>query len=322
MQKSKERLVTFFDLKLSAYALADRQKYVIPPLPLDQIIAKVEALKVANICPSLKGKNETIYLADIAIDAANQRAVLLINLSDKAASDTVYSDPDSAQYRILQKVGNEGSDFSAHVVINLNPVDHAFMTLLEVTPGLASGKVTRFLTFLFKFCAKVDPVAFKQRHPNNAVDQHGNAILVVTRHVASLVGHPSAAFLQDIQQGTLGMIELIDKRNENLPWDNVGRMREVARSVKLKPGPIAGTNIDRIRDAAARAFRDNYSEARIQFTTASKIGRTVVLETEHLNFAQESIFVRKEKLSGFINPLPTSHEVIHQEIIGKMLPYI
>lgn len=322
MQKSKERMVTFFDLKLTAYALADRQKYLIPPLPLDMILAKVQALKVANICPSLKGKHETIYLADITFDVALQRAVLLINLSDKAASDTVYSDPESAQYRVLQKIGNEGSDFSAHVVINLNPVDHAYMTLLELTPGLSSGKVTRFLTFLFKFCAKVDSGAFKQPHPNGAVNQQGVPILVVTRHVVSLVGYPSDAFLQDIEQGTLGIIELIDKRYENLPWDTVGRTQEVVRSVKLKPGPAAGTNFDRIRDAATRAFRDHYGEARIHFTTASKIGRTVLLETEHLNFAQESIFVKKEKLSGFVNPLPTSHEVIHQEIVGKMLPHM
>jgi hypothetical protein len=302
--------------------MADRQKYAVPPFALDHLIAQVEALKAADTCPSLRGKSETIYLADIDVDAARQRAVLLINLSDKAASDTVYSDPDTAQYRILPKVGNEGSDFSAHVVINLNATDHVYLTILEVTPGLASGKVTRFLTFLFKFCAKVNPVAFLQAHPNGAVDVHGLPVMVRTRHVASLAGHPSDAFLNDIEQGTLGLIELIDKRHENLPWDTVGRTREVARSVKLKPGPAAGTNLDRIRDAATRAFRDNYTEARIHFKTASKIGRSIVLETEHLNFAQESIFVKKEKLEGFVNPLPTSHEMIHQDIIGKMVRYL
>jgi hypothetical protein len=322
MQKSKERLITFFDLKLTAYGLADRQKYSVPAFPLRTLISKIHALKVANQCPSLKGKAETIYLADIDVDQAQTRAVLLINLSDKAASDTVYSAPERGHRRVLQKINDEGSDFSAHIVISLNPTDNVYLTILEITPGLASGKITRFLTHLFKFCSRVDRAAFTQPHPNNAVDAQGRPIRIVTRHVAQLDGHPSDELLRDLEAGTLGTIELIDKRNENLPWDNVGRTREIARTVLLRPGQVAGTNWDRIRDALARAAREHYGEARVRFKTATKIGRTVVLETEHMNLANDSKFVKKEKLEGFANPLDSSHDAINDEMRQKMLRYV
>jgi hypothetical protein len=322
MQKSRERMITFFDLKVTAYGLADRQKYALPAFPLLTLIEKIAALKAANQCPSLKGKAETIYLADIDLVQARTVAVLLINLSDKAASDAVYSAPERAHRRVLPKVGDEGSDFSAHVVISLNAANNAYLTILEVTPGLASGKVTRFLTHLFKFCSRVDRAAFTKPHPNNAVDALGRPMTIVTRHVASLDGHPSADLLRDLEQGTLNDIELIDKRNENIPWDSTGRMREVSRTVILSPGPVAGTNLDRIRDAFVRASREHYSEARVRFKTASNVGRSVLLETEHMNLANDSKFVKKEKLDGFANPLDTSHHVINDEMRQKMLAHL
>jgi hypothetical protein len=322
MQKSKERMITFFDLKLIAYGLADRQKYTVPAFPLVTLIEKIAALKAVDQCPSLKGKAETIYLADIDIDQARTRAVLLINLSDKAASDAVYSAPERQHRRVLPKVGDEGSDFSAHIVIELNPANNVYLTILEVTPGLASGKVTRFLTHLFKFCSRLDRAAFTQPHPNNAVDAQGRPITIVTRHVAQLDGHPSVDLLRDLQGGTLSSIELIDKRNENLPWDNVGRTREMSRSVTLSPGQVAGTNLDRIRDAFARATREHYGEARIRFKTATRVGRSVLLETEHMNLANDSKFIKKEKLDGFANPLDSSHHIINDEMKQKMLRHL
>lgn len=322
MQKSKERIITFFDLKLTAYGLADRQKYAVPAFPLDALITKIQALKAAGQCPSWKGKSEIIYLADMDIDQARTRAVLLINVSDKAAADTVYSAPERGHRRVLPKVGDEGSDYSAHVVIRLNPQDGVYLTILEVTPGLASGKITRYLTHLFKFCSRIDRAAFTQPHPNNAVDRQGRPIMVVTRHVAQLDGHPSADLLRDLDAGTLSSIELIDKRNENLPWDTAGRTREVARTILLKPGQVAGTNRDRVRDALTRGFRNHYGEARVRFKTQSSIGRSVLLETEHMNLANDSKFVKKEKLDGFANPLDASHDAINNELMQRMLRYL
>lgn len=322
MQKSKERLITFFDLKLIAYGMANRQKYGLPAFPLRTLMEKIAVLKGAAQCPSLKGKAETIYLADIDVDQAATRAVLLINLSDKAASDTVYSAPEREHRRVLPKIDDEGSDFSAHVVISLNPVDNVYLTILEVTPGLASGKVTRFLTHLFKFCSRIDRATFTQPHPTNGVDAQGRPITIVTRHVAQLDGHPSDDLLRDLQAGTLSAIELIDKRNENLPWDNAGRTREMARTVILSPGQVAGTNLDRIRDAFARATREHYGEARVRFKTANNVGRSVLLETTHMNLANDFKFIKKEKLDGFANPLDASHHAINDEMRQKMLRYL
>lgn len=322
MQKSKERLISFFDVVVSAHTRGE--KLDLAPFPLLSFMLLIEAWKNAGTCPKLGRKaTETIYLADIKVSADGKRADLLINRSDKDASNVVYSNPESNAVRAFQKVPGEGNDFSAHLVINLKSSTCKYVAALEVAPGLPSGKITRFLTFLLRNCVMNNKVAYSLAHPNGSTNSAGIPNMVVAYHKVEMTGHPSKEFLKSIDGGVLESIELIDKKRKNLNWDTNGNTKEVSRSVMLRVGPKGNArNHSRVKEAAELAFKRKYDEARVRFRTKNGILSTVVLETETMQFANETVYVKKEKISGFTTPIDSSSTVLNGEIVEKMAYFI
>jgi hypothetical protein len=318
MQKSKERIISFFDVVLTAYTYG--QKLSLPPLPLINFMRQVEAWYTAGTCPQMGRKSaETIYLADIKVSTNGKRVDLLINRSDRDASDTVYSNPQNNQVRNFPKNAGEGNDFSAHMVINLVGSGSMYEAALEVSPGLASGKVARFLNHLIRHCIKDNQSAYQVPHPDGSTNAAGVPRVVTAYHKAELTGHPSKDLLNSINGGVLESIEIIDKRKKNLNWDTNGNTKEIQRAVILRVGPKANAkNFSRVKEAAALAFQRHYGEARVKFKTPDGLPSTVTLETQNMQLANDSIYVKKEKISGFTSLLDSSSQQLNSEIVDKM----
>jgi hypothetical protein len=318
MQKSKERLISFFDVVLTAYTYGN--KLDLPPFRLLTFMQQIDAWHRAGTCPKL-GRNsaETVYLADINIQPNGKRVDLLINRSDRDASDTVYSDPQSNAVRSFPKNAGEGNDFSAHVVINLAARGSTYEAALEGSPGLSSSKIALFLNYLIRHCIKSNKPAFRVPHPDGSTDTAGVPRTVTAYHKVEMRGHPSPDLLQSINGGVLDSIELIDKRKRNLNWDSNGNTKEIQRTVSLRVGPKANAkNFSRIQEAAALAVARHYSEARVKFTGPNGVPGTVTLETQTMQLAQDSLYVKKEKISGFSSLLESSSQSLNQEIVDKM----
>jgi hypothetical protein len=322
MQKSKERIISFFDVVLTAHTYG--QKLDLPPFPLVNFIRQIDAWYQADTCPQLgRHSAETVYLADMSISANRKRVDLLINRSDRDASDTVYSNPKIKRRRKLSKNDGEGHDFSAHMIISLVPKGNTYQAALEVSPGLASGKVAWFLNYLIRHCINETKDDYKMPHPDNSTNSAGVQRLVVAYHKVELRGHPSDELLNSINSGVLDSIELIDKRKRNLNWDSNGNTKEIQRSVILRPGPKASArNFNRIKEAASLSFQKNYSEARVKFKAPNGISTTVTLETQHMQLANDTIYVKKEKISGFSSLIDSSSQSLNPEIVDKMAKLI
>lgn len=319
MQKSKERTVSFYDLVLSAHTYG--KKLDLPPLPLLNFLKRIQAWHVAGKCPQWGRKSaETVYLADIKVNASNTLVELLVNRSDRDASDTVYSNPVGNTVRRLPKVAGEGSDFSAHVVMNLVPQGNSYKVVLELAPGLPSGKIQHFLNYLIGFCIREDKAAHHVPDPSGALSPAGTPLTVLAYHKAELRGHPSLDFLNSINGGTLESIELVDKRKRNLSWDSNGHMKEVSRTINLRVGPKANApNFRRIKEAAIIAHQQNYSSAKVRFKTPDGIMSTVTFDTQSTQLANDVIYVKKERISGFSLPLEASYASLNSEIVKKMV---
>lgn len=318
MQKSKERVISFFDAVLSAHTFRD--KLDLAPLPLMNFMQQIAAWHQAGSCPQM-GRNaaETVYLADIEVSPTLMRADLLINRSDRDASNAVYSNPHTNLVRNLPKNAGEGNDFSAHVVISLAPRGASYDVALEMSPGLASGKVARFLNYLIRHCIRANPAAYKLPHPSNSTNAAGVVTKVVAYHKLELTGHPSDELIASLNGGTLESIELIDKRKKNLNWDTNGNTKEIQRAIVLRAGSRANSkNFTRVKEAAALAFQRNYTEARVKFKNFDGIPSTVTLETENMQLANDSVYVKKQKISGFTSLLDTSCQRLNSEVIAKM----
>lgn len=320
MQKSKERTVSFYDLVLSAHTYG--KKLDLPALPLINFLKRIEAWHTAGKCPQWGRKSaETVYLADIKINSSNTRVDFLVNRSDRDASNTVYSNPvGNTPLRVIPKAIGEGNDFSAHVVMSLVPQDNSYKMVLELAPGLPSGKIEHFLNYLIGLCIRENKTAHHVPHPSGALSPTGVPLTVLAYHKAELRGHPSPDFLNSINGGVLESIELVDKRKKNLSWDSNGHMKEVSRTINLRVGPKANAlNFRRIKEAAAVAYLKNYSSARVRFKTPDGIMSTVTFDTQSTQLANDVIYVKKEKISGFSVPLEQSCASLNSEVVKKMV---
>ena len=322
-------MVLFFELKLSATGTSAGEKFNLGPCDLLKLMVDIQKEKLAKdannetyVYLTRKVEAEIMYLSDIRINGTDSIS-LLINLSDRDASNSVYSDPLNKSRRSIAKVGNEGNDYSAHIVVNLIPSENSYVTLVEVSPGLPSRRIENFLNQLFRSCVKCNRSNYLVAHPSGHVDKSGAPVMMVANHRAELVAFPSQEFVNDLNQGFLDSIEIIDTRQRGLLWDNGGGTKEITRSIMLKPvAEMAATNYQKMSDALVIASTQQFGTAKIKFRTQQGIPKTVDLLTASISLAEDSIYVKKEIIDGFSANLDSSFSQIHSEINQKMLAYL
>ncbi|MCY0386283.1 hypothetical protein OVY01_03275 [Robbsia sp. Bb-Pol-6] len=125
MQRDDERLVMFFDIKVTTYTSLGRAGKLmgLKAHTLADLFKIVKKLRAADDLLSMKNRKSTelCYLADLRFEEL-EFLILLINRSDKAAPNLVLSDPMRRERREIIKRRDEGADFSAHMTISLAPV--------------------------------------------------------------------------------------------------------------------------------------------------------------------------------------------------------
>ncbi|SED35418.1 hypothetical protein SAMN02787142_3024 [Burkholderia sp. WP9] len=325
MQKDDERIVMFFDIKVETYASLGRAGKLmgLKAHTLADLFKIVKTLRAADDLLSMKNRKSTemCYLADLRLDDDLEFLVLLINRSDKAAPNFVLSDPVKRQRREIIKRKDEGADYSAHLAIRLVSVaPQTYRAILEVSPGLPSAKITAYLNHVMRLCDLAFPQAFHRPHPDGSVDRDGNPRIVKARHRFELRGHPSTGFFKDLESGKLEGIELLDDKHKDNPWDANGYIVEEKRSVFLHEShqKIKGRIIDAVKSVCAEARKKSFDRMRVKFKTQDEISRTVTLETESAQIADDERYVKKETIRDFPAPLPASFEVISTEISERM----
>lgn len=324
MQKNDHRMVLFFDVKVETYASMGRHGRLsgLKTLPIDKLFHLVDKMRAVDLLahPN-RSRTELLYLADLKLDATRGDLTLLINRSDKAASDYVLSNPERAQRRVIAKRMGEGADFSAHLVIKLKAAKpNTYSAALEVSPGLPSSKINRFLNHLLRMCDLAYPDEFYRPHPDGSTDKDGNPRQVKARHKLELRGHPSDSFLRDLEAGMIERIELIDGRHKNNPWDSNGYILEQSREIYLKPKAkqIPGKIYDVVKSVCGEAHKKHYDVMRIKFKTSTGVDRKVELETDTARVADDERYIKKETIRNFPAPLPASFETISSDIYDRM----
>ena len=120
---------------------------------------------------SAKG-SELLYVADW--DRVGNVVSILINKSDKAISDPVFTVPQEGKRRTAEKEDKEGQDFSAHIVVVL-PYDDLSpaLVLIEYCVGLGVPFVQRLLNEILRTAKSLSPPSYEQNHPDGVLDDNG-----------------------------------------------------------------------------------------------------------------------------------------------------
>jgi len=329
MQRNKERLALYFDLKLESVSTA-RGEYGklegLAPKTLAEMVEYVSKLKddpKQELVWPKRTRGDVLYLVDMVAREGDDHVVLLINRCDPDAADSVFYDPATGTRTRHEKKPGEGADHSSHVALSLTPVSpNVYRAIVEMCPGLSSARIEAFLNYLFRICCMEFKQDFTVEHLAGAVEGEGAEIKPVrvrTKQKCKMMGHLSPEFEQELREGKLTSIELIRLEDQGSPWDDAGELVENSRTVKIResaPGAVA-EKWEAIQQLCGRV-KDKYGQVRVTFRTTEGLTRTAKLETEGAAFAHDSKYIKKRLIDGFEKSLPAAFDAVDEEMRGKL----
>lgn len=324
MQKNNERLIYYFDVSLNATFFSPKAGNVtLTSMPLKDLVdLLISQNKKNRVLRSNRAATETSYISDIELSPDKKSCAILINRSDKSAADVVFSNPVKNIRKNVDKELDEGSDFSAHLLLWLDVQKNGtYLAYLEVCPGFPSVKIEKFLNDASHQCLIDNPKPFLREHPDGSIEKDGKPKMVKVRQRFEFRGHPSKDLLSELNNGHLESIDIIDPEYKNNIWDTEGYIVEHEKVVHLKPSPkdMKMKVFEVLKSVCTQAHTKHYELARIKYRTKDDLPRTVTLETESMQLADDMKFIRKEKISGFKVKLRTSFEKLNPEVVEKMI---
>lgn len=299
-----ERHVRFYDLEINAFVTKGRDgKMVKLPVPsynletlVDFFISMYEEKATQNEFIIMHRKVDDFYLADI--EKTDRKAVLLINRSDHSAPDPTISNPKSRERKVLEKPEGYGNDYSTHVVLSLDE-DNGFYTAIFETARGSSIYGNHIHSFLNKLITDYK-TKFKDKFlcddPESEKENNGSPKQRNWNHKISLRGVIGDDFYEDINNGTMSGIELIDTKNRDSVWDEDMEVKEdkniVYFSVKNSTNDSKGFLS---RFSSKKSVKD-FDNLRIRFIDSNNAAHSALIDIETLHLADETKYVKKTKI--------------------------
>lgn len=319
--RATERNVKYFDCKVGATVRGYKDTSSnVPPVKLGTILRELKGVLDAGTSIQIFNSGETQRWQLVDIEITNDFGILLITRSDKDAADQAIVGLSRKDFKVAAKTRDEGNAYSAHVALRLKPSsDGSFLVLIEESLGINSLLVSRLMVRGIRAASAMGSTAFLYDHPSGALDKHGNLKKLRGRYKVELIGHPSDAFLYELDQGKLLGIEVVDSTATKKFWDAYNATEYVSRTVKLKPLPNPTTPHAKIvASVCENAKLEKMAEVRVRFEDTSQFSHTVVFNAFDGKLVNEDKFVKKASLRNFPGRLDTAFQAIHAEIRDKM----
>ncbi|MBB4091530.1 hypothetical protein HGG72_23290 [Ochrobactrum pecoris] len=273
MLKRSERQVFAYDITVGARAQNA------PPPPLQEIINAWQAMYNVGDCSHEREKGAVIYrIGDIDIDQQGQIARILIRRCDTNAANAVYSHRHTGVPRIAAKQADEGGDRAAHLVLSLaeqSGQPNHYLCHLEGVPGLSHRLVQAMLNAVLKKAITDRRAVFEYAGTNGARVRGGGAKMHSFVPSIELSGHLSQALIQDMENGIIENVTLVNSHAHN----NLGGNQylvESEKSIKIR--------VDRAIPSQGRvttllnAFRTRQADfhtAKVRFKDPSGVSRAI-----------------------------------------------
>ena len=206
----------------------------------------------------LNKETAAIRLRDLQVDEENDILFLLLAYADKNVTDPVFETLENGELRTEPKLEGEGVAVSAHMAIDLRPNEpgvSAYRAVLEDVPGIGRSKIAPFLTALYRQAPRIQWAA-----PDGSVKN--------CRPQFDIDGRMSDTLSNDLREGRLSMIELVQYHVDGDGFDEEGAIVEQVRTLRLSVAPQgAGEHaIDLINRVRGRARELGYPNMKVRWT--------------------------------------------------------
>lgn len=304
----RERWVHFFELHVSS------EPEGAPPVPFADLVPFLLPRIAAGDAFQLRNDNQAAFrILDARYDSdigQNGALILLLQYADKNATDPSFAHLETGAIRTEPKLDGEGVAVSAHVVIDLQPIDgtpNAYRFLLESAPGLGRSSTGPFLKKQCKEASKnnftfTDEATRRQRG---------------LRIAPEILGVPSQSFIDEASHGRIEGIELIKHIHEDHAIDEDGYFREKTYGITIGFSVI-GNALDKALDSLRGYGRDKgYDELKVRYKKSNGKHKSVILGT-----TQEDLMdtlVLKDELIVSDHDLQQSSPMIVDSFAQSML---
>lgn len=310
----KERLIYFYDLKITASSRGFKYAKTITAYDAMQLISTIPASEMHcnlnDLCHIYVSKFEWVD-GDIL--------TILINRSDQNVPNPIFSKFSTQSRREIKKDRHEGQDYSAHIVIKFSTDrSEPALVLIEKNYGLSVSVIKKLFDTLLKNAESITPKAvfFTQNHPDGSMDKEGRLKTYNVSFRSDFLGHVSDSLRDDLNKGTLQSIELITEVEQPGGLDEECYLEEKKSVVILKLNQLHQPVRDKF--AAIVNYLSNkkfsYDFGKIRFKTVSGLNRQIDIEQS----AADTLYVKREKINDFSVDLESSYSDFNNEIIDKM----
>ncbi len=319
--KATERRVKYFDCRIKAKVRGAKGSVsIVQPVDLATILEEFKRLvdSGVDIRTETVGEIQAWRMVDIAVNRKSNRAIVLINRVDSDAADQAIEHRDSGSFRVATKGSREANAYSAHIAFKLKPDGNdAYPALIEEA-GVSSQRLSMLFSRAAKKSQEEGSSVFLYEHPSGAVNDDGDIKTLKGIYSFGFTGHPSADFVNELNNGKLRGIEIINGTSTGYGWDKYNSTHELSTSVFLKPVKQTVTNYKLAKSIVSQAKLKKMDEVRVKFEDADGDGRTLAFDVDTGCILNEDRYVKREYLRNFSARLDTGYQKIHSEIRDKM----
>lgn len=320
------RNVHFFDMVLSSRGKLNRANNPIDfeatPKSITDIAKEIQKLFNSGDNLLQQGRTSTScshYLKDFRLNS--NEIIMLVNRCDPNAPDMVTSDPLNNVQQVHPIPPGHGGDYSAHVIIKTTPVvgDSYYLCMIEtlVGSGLNSTAIKSYLNSILRKCRAEFPENYK------IPDISDPEIKVRHVHQLNFHGHPSASFLEDLENGSISDLEAISYSEQGATLDQSGAIIERYRTIKLKADSNMITDIKKSLSNLRSKLLSEYVEypyLRLRFNDADGNSRSAEILVENGHLVDNDRYVKKFELKSLaVNQ--TGYATINNAIIKEILSH-
>jgi hypothetical protein len=301
--KRTERQIFCYDLTVTA-----RAKHAVPP-PLSDIVGVWQAMYAAGECSHERDKGNVIYrIGDITVDNITQTVRILLRRCDIDAANAVYSHRTTGVPRVATRHVDEGGDRAAHLVVSLKHEKDkptVYLCHLEGMPGISHRLVQAALNSIIKNAITSKKSTFNYPDPSGARLRSGDPKMHSFHPGIELIGHQSEALVQDIENGQLHNITLVDQRPQNQLGGNQ-YLIENEYNIRVKASPnIPSQNRMDALISAIQSRKVDYQKAKVRFTDPNGITRTIDYDIA-TGTPEQQIYVKSYIVSSINPPMDES----------------
>jgi hypothetical protein len=267
-----------------------------------------------------KDPKNRVYISDFTED--DGFVTMLINRGDPTLADTAFIDAVTHEVRTVPPGKNESQGWSAHLVISKYVNKNVHRACFERMPHATSWFVEMLFRRILETRANNNPAYIFQK-PRRKQGKIVYESFTYRDHL-SIKKVPSEQLKDDIKQGELASITLIESKAKFTGPDSPDIIKSVERKLVIKPiKAVAQTKVlAYLQELFPWAKKNKFDTIQVKLTDlpggATASPRFVIEQGD----ATETLYVRTQRLTGFDQILVSCYAKIMPEIKKKMTALI